>query len=161
MKVTSKIIQNNGLSFKKTMEKVLYFYNVISDTIIWIEKYKTYDIINSSDLNVSIQNLENIYNELITINNTLNETKKSSEQIVAKLQKINDEISMIFKSFGTKNIEYILNICYGNNYLKNIINNTNSSKFELILKYAHPISYKVMQWKKTPKNVQKNELQQP
>ena len=118
----SKIVEKKTLSFKKTMEKVNYFYNVISDTIIWIEKYKTYDIINSSDLNVSIQNLENIYKELILINNTLHESKKSSDQIVSKLQKINDEISMIFKSFGTKNIENILNICYGNRYLKNIIN---------------------------------------
>ena len=115
--INSKIIQKKTLSFKKTMEKVTYFYNVISDTIIWIEKYKTFDIINSSDLNVSIQNLENIYKDLILINTSLNVGKKSSEQIVSKLQKINDQISMIFKSFGTKNIEYILNICYGNNYL--------------------------------------------
>lgn len=153
----SKIVEKKTLSFKKTMEKVNYFYNVISDTIIWIEKYKTYDIINSSDLNVSIQNLENIYKELILINNTLHESKKSSDQIVSKLQKINDEISMIFKSFGTKNIENILNICYGNRYLKNIINDDNFSKFELILKYAHPISYKVMQWKNKPKKINNNE----
>ena len=155
--INSKIIQKKTLSFKKTMEKVTYFYNVISDTIIWIEKYKTFDIINSSDLNVSIQNLENIYKDLILINTSLNVGKKSSEQIVSKLQKINDQISMIFKSFGTKNIEYILNICYGHNYLKNIINDDNFSKFELILKYAHPISYKVMQWKNKPKKVNNNE----
>ncbi len=154
--LNSKIVEKT-LSFKKTMEKVNYFYNVISDTIIWIEKYKTYDIINSSDLNVSIQNLENIYKELILINNILYESKKSSDQIVSKLQKINDEISMIFKSFGTKNIEYILNICYGNRYLKNIVNDDNFSKFELILKYAHPISYKVMQWKNKPKKINNNE----
>ena len=146
----TKIIQKT-LSFKKTMEKVEYFYNVISDTIIWVEKYKTYDIINSSDLNVSIQNLENIYNKLMEINETLNETKKSSDSIVSNLQEINNEISMIFKSFGTKNIEYILNICYGNNYLKNIINTDNASKFKLILKYSHPISYKVIKWKNKPK----------
>ena len=120
--VNSKIMTKKTLSFKKTLEKVDYFYNVISNTIIWIEKYKTYDIINSSDLNVSILNLENIYKELNLINDTLIQTTESSDQIVSKLQKINDEISMIFKSFGTKNIEYILNICYGNNYLKNIIN---------------------------------------
>lgn len=155
--INSKITSKKTLSFKKTMEKVNYFYNVISDTIIWIEKYKTYDIINSSDLNVSIQNLENIYKELILINTNLNISKKSSDQIVSKLQKINDEISMIFKSFGTKNIEYILNICYGNNYLKNIISTNNYSKFELILKYAHPISYKVMQWKNKPKKTINNE----
>ena len=155
--VNSKIMTKKTLSFKKTLEKVDYFYNVISDTIIWIEKYKTYDIINSSDLNVSILNLENIYKELNLINDTLIQTTESSDQIVSKLQKINDEISMIFKSFGTKNIEYILNICYGNNYLKNIINDDNFSKFELILKYAHPISYKVMQWKNNPTKVKNNE----
>ena len=43
-----------SLSYKKTMEKINYFYKIIVDTIMSVEKYKTYDIITSSDLNICI-----------------------------------------------------------------------------------------------------------
>ena len=146
-----------SLSYKKTMEKINYFYKIIIDTIMSVEKYKTYDIINSSDLNICIQNLENIYSELIEIEDCLEKNNTISDQIISKLQKINDEISMVFKSFGTKNIEYILNICYGNNYISSINDEIDNEKFNLILNHTHPISYKVMQWKNKPKKVNKNE----
>ena len=152
-----KTKSNKSLSYKKTIEKINYFYEIIVDTIMWVEKYKTYDIINSSDLNICIQNLENIYTELINIDDFLEKNNTISEQIISKLQKINDEISMVFKSFGTKNIEYILNICYGNNYINSIKESIDNEKFNLILNHVHPISYKVMQWKNKPKKVNKNE----
>ena len=98
-------------SVKKTKEKIDYYFSIITDTILWVEKYKVNDIINASDLNVCIQNLENIYIELTNIKDTLNSSKKNTEQIIKKLQKINDELSMLFKTFGTKNIKYILDIC--------------------------------------------------
>tara|TARA_B110000261_G_scaffold160997_2_gene201618 strand:+ start:1222 stop:4467 length:3246 start_codon:yes stop_codon:yes gene_type:complete len=152
-----KNISNKSLSYKKTMEKINYFYKIIIDTIMSVEKYKTYDIINSSDLNICIQNLENIYKDLIETDECLQKNNTISNKIIAKLQKINDEISMVFKSFGTKNIEYILNICYGNNYINSIKDNIDNEKFNLILNHARPISYKVIQWKNKPKKVDKSE----
>ena len=152
-----KKISNKSLSYKKTMEKINYFYKIIIDTIMSVEKYKTYDIINSSDLNICIQNLENIYKDLIETDECLQKNNTISNKIIAKLQKINDEISMVFKSFGTKNIEYILNICYGNNYINSIKDNIDNEKFNLILNHARPISYKVIQWKNKPKKVDKSE----
>ena len=40
-------------------------------------------------------------------------TKKIFPQNIKNLQKINDDLSLIFKSFGTKKIENVLNVCYG------------------------------------------------
>ena len=144
-------------SVKKTKEKIDYYFSIITDTILWVEKYKVNDIINASDLNVCIQNLENIYIELTNIKDTLNSSKKNTEQIIKKLQKINDELSMLFKTFGTKNIKYILDICHGPQFLKKLKlnNNCDKEKLDLILEYAHPIYYKIMPWKNKPKNINK------
>ena len=122
-------------SVKKTKEKIDYYFSIITDTILWVEKYKVNDIINASDLNVCIQNLENIYIELTNIKDTLNSSKKNTEQIIKKLQKINDELSMLFKTFGTKNIKYILDICHGPQFLKKLKlnNNCDKEKLDLIL----------------------------
>ena len=146
-------------SVKKTKEKIDYYFSIITDTILWVEKYKVNDIINASDLNVCIQNLENIYIELTNIKDTLNSSKKNTDQIVKKLQKINDELSMLFKTFGTKNIKYILDICHGPQFLKKLKLNDNcdKEKLDLILEYTHPIYYKIMPWKSKPKNINKKE----
>ena len=155
--LSSKNSSKNTLSSKKINDKIKYFYNVITDTILWIEKYKTYDIINSSDLNICVQNLENIYKDLSKLSK-LDKTK-TPEKLVGNLQKINDDISLIFKSFGTKNIEYVLNICYGHNYISTL-DAIDVDKFKLILSYAHPISYKVVPWKNKPKGkkITKNKI---
>ena len=158
-KVNTKVKQNKKVfSVKKTYEKIDYFFSIITDTIIWVEKYKINDIINASDLNVCIQNLENIYEELLEIKDTLNSNKKNTVQIIKKLQKINDDLSMLFKTFGTKKIQYILDICHGPPFLQNLKKKKcNNEKLDLILEYAHPVYYKIMPWKNKPKVVNKKE----
>ena len=115
-----KISQAPSLSYKKTMSKIDYYFELISETILWSEKYKVYDIITASDLNICIQNLESIFNGLTTLKNIIKKQKKISQQNVSKLQKINDELSLIFKSFGTKKIDSVLNVCYGASFLKSV-----------------------------------------
>jgi len=158
-KVNTKVKQNKKVfSIKKTHEKIDYFFSIITDTIIWAEKYKVNDIINASDLNICIQNLENTYEELQEIKDVLNSSKKNTTQIINKLQKINDDLSMLFKTFGTKKIQYILDICHGPQFLQNLKKGgCDSEKLDLLLEYAHPIYYKIMPWKNKPKNINKNE----
>ena len=77
-KVNTKVKQNKKVfSIKKTHEKIDYFFSIITDTIIWAEKYKVNDIINASDLNICIQNLENTYEELQEIKDVLKEVQKN------------------------------------------------------------------------------------
>jgi endopeptidase La len=152
-----KISQAPSLSYKKTMSKIDYYFELISETILWSEKYKVYDIITASDLNICIQNLESIFNGLTTLKNIIKKQKKISQQNVSKLQKINDELSLIFKSFGTKKIDSVLNVCYGASFLKSVKKNIDNDKLDLILNYAHPVHYKIMAWKNKPKNITNNE----
>merc|ERR1712166_1405330 len=141
-----KNIENNFCK-KKIQEKIEFFFKIITETIVSIEKYKTNDIISASELNLCIQNLENIYSDLKNIENF----KSNSNQIILKLQTINDELSSVFKNFGTSKIANILTVCYGNDFVNSIENTLDSCKLDLILNFIQPISYKILPWKNPPK----------
>ena len=51
---------------------------------------------------------------------------------VSLVQLINDELSVNFKCFGTKNIDDILNIVFGPNYIKGFITNENKDLYNII-----------------------------
>jgi endopeptidase La len=147
-----KMHKNNS----KIQNKINYFYKIITDTIVSAEKYKANDILSAGELNLCIQNLENIFSNLKNIedsfNSSNNNSNNNSKQIISKLQTINDDISLVFKTFGTNKIEYILNVCYGSDFIDSIHSSLDTNKFDLIMKYVQPISYKILQWKNKPKN---------
>jgi ATP-dependent Lon protease len=149
--IDSKSNESTKVSKKKKtkiQEKIEFFFKIITETIVSIEKYKTNDIISASELNLCIQNLENIYSDLKNIENC----KSNSNQIILKLQTINDELSSVFKNFGTSKIENILTVCYGNDFVNSIENTLDSCKLDLILNFIQPVSYKILPWKNPPKN---------
>ena len=116
-----KVKQNKKVfSVKKTCEKIDYFFTIITDTIIWAEKYKVNDIINASDLNVCIQNLENIYEELVEIKDVLKSNKKNTVQIISKHKKV----------FDLKGVKYISGLIKNKPILKP------GSKLRLELNYS-------------------------
>ena len=158
-----KISKKNPSKKKNKQEiniknKINYFFNIIEKTTIYYNKYKTMDIITSGQLNNSIQKMEEIYKKLNNIMDLfINKTKNINyDEIATKLQYINNEFSILFRNHGTSNIIDILNIQFGNSYYENI---TSTYKLDLIKKYSHPTSYKVLDWKnnkpvnkKLPKN---------
>ena len=74
--------------------------------------------------------------------------KNNNNLIYDKLQKIKDEMAILFRTFGTDSIEDLLCILYGPDFLKTEIKP--ESFFILLNKYVHPIGYKIMSW--TPEN---------
>jgi ATP-dependent Lon protease len=63
---------------------------------------------------------------------------------------INNDLSCILKNFGTERLEDLLLICFGNN--NKITNDENEfNKFELLKKYFHPTSYKLIPKKEETK----------
>jgi len=125
------------------VEKKLYFFkDVIQKTILYVQKNKTLDILGVSDVIACIDKLTEItkqIQDLFEINNT----KTNTELLINNLQAINNELSSLFKTFGTENLEDLLLICFGNNN-KIICGDLDVSKFELLKKYFHPTSYKVI-----------------
>ena len=95
---------------------------------------------------MGIQNLESIYKNLDSINIT-----KNKNLTINLLQKINNDISVFFKSFGTDKFEDLITVCFGQTYL-DYLNKSNNEKFIVLKEHFHPIGYKVMTWKnKQPK----------
>ena len=152
--VNKKIKSSGKKKIKKSsrsicLKKTKMYQNIIQDTILYLQKYKTLDVIDAGELNICIQSLEKLYiqtNELIT----LLSVKKSLidfNNIIEKLQSINNDLSVNFRLYGTKNIDDVLNICFGNEYITENITDENRDLFEVIKKYTHPINYKILDWK--------------
>ena len=154
-----KIVNKKSISFVKFMDKIKFYEKIINKTQLSSEYYKTNDIINASEFNICIQNLEAIYEELKSIKDSASENESVSDNIVNKLQKINDDLSVVFKTFGTRKLFDLLNICYGTNYITELKNSQDKiylDHLDLIKRYVHPINYKVIQWKKEPNHANTN-----
>ena len=137
-------------------DKIAFYKLIIDDIQCAINKYRLMNIINSNEYNFCIEGLEKIINLINTI---------TEDNIVNDLQYINNNLSSSIKSYGIYNFEYLLEICFGSEYLdKIIINDEIKNKYILIKKYLHPINYKILNWnnktnKKIPnKDIAKNKI---
>ena len=142
-------IKKQSSSYSIISQKVKKYQEIIQNTILYIQKYKTLDIIDAGDLNICIQNMENLYesckNILLLIKDKAN---VDINDVANRLQIINNELSINFKSYGTGNLRDLLDICIGADYVnKYFINQPKETIFNVIQKYSHPISYKIMDWK--------------
>ena len=120
-------------------KKMLFFQDVIQKTILYVQQNKVLNILAVGDVNNCIHTLS-VFSKQIRepivrtqIDNNIN-----------TLQIINNELSALFKTFGTQSLDDLLFVCFGNNsnecYTKS---SDDIIKFELLRKYFHPISYKV------------------
>ena len=143
-------------------DKILYFQDIIQNTIISSQKYKFLDILSANDINICIQNLEIIFNQLNQITyrlqNYINENININiDEIVTQLQQINNELSSIIKNNGTHNLDDLVKICLGKDFEKKFcISQDLKDKYQLLSKYLHPIGYKVIPWKNSEKNKSEN-----
>ena len=161
IKTSSKKKVKKSSSRTACSKKNRIYQNIIQDTILYIQKYKTLDILDAGELNVCIQSLENLYEETKKINVLLSSTKKNLidfNDVINRLQQINNDLSVNFRLYGTKNIDDVLTICFGNEYISENINESNKALYDVIKKYTHPISYKILDWKEKK---EKNEKIKP
>ena len=144
--------ENNSISNPETLniikKKIYFFHDLIQRTILHVQKNKTYDILGVNDVNSCLEILCEINNKLKDIPVDL---LGNIDAHVDKLQVINNDISSLLKNYGTYNLDDLLTICFGNN---NVYSNNEleKSKLELLQKYFHPISYKVVNIKETHDN---------
>ncbi len=129
-------------------KKISFFKDVIQKTIIYVQKNKTIDILSIIDINTCINKLIELnikINHIIEEIQSLDKNKlndKSTIELINNLQIINNELSALLKNYGTQDLEDLLIICFGN--IKLINNDLEEFKFELLKKYFHPISYKII-----------------
>ena len=143
-------------------KKIILFQELISNTVLAIQKYKIKDIIGVSELNTGIQGLESLYNELNKLQSCLKKKKVDINNIINNLQKINNELSNIFRKSGTQNIDDLISVAFSADFINKSINDENKDKYEIIRKYVHPINYKAIAWKpnntKANKKITKNRI---
>ena len=133
--------------------KVSFFKDVIQKTIIHVQKSKFLDILGISDVNICIEKLGELSKKIQEVT----EIKSNTDAIINNLQHINNELSSLLKSYGTDSLDDLLLICFGNNN-KIITDETQYDKFELLKKYFHPTSYKVVNKKDETKQKKIDEI---
>jgi ATP-dependent Lon protease len=125
--------------------KIAFFQDTIQRTILHVQKNKMLNVINVSEMNNCINvlfDLSKILNELGTIDQ---ENPSNTDAVINKLQNINNELSTLFKMIGTELFEDFLWICFGNNSVNTYaISDMDRNKFELLRKYFHPTSYRLI-----------------
>tara|TARA_Y100000389_G_scaffold124515_2_gene121897 strand:- start:16187 stop:19456 length:3270 start_codon:yes stop_codon:yes gene_type:complete len=146
---TPKVIDPNLC--RMISNKVVYLQEVIKKSIIATQKYKILDIFGANELNICIPSLETIFSSLSNIVITINNKKFDSEQVITNLQNITNELSGLFKNFGTEHIDDLIQICFGKDYIENnLMQEPFKEKYSVMKKYLHPISYKSIPWKVDP-----------
>ena len=130
-------------------KKISLFQQMITNTILAVQKYKTMDIISASDMNICMQNLETLYKQLNVIDEKLNFGAKNRnfDEIITLLQKINNELSALFRTTGTQYITDLIMVAMGSDFLKSVDENDCTRSVEVIKEYVHPISYIVLPWR--------------
>jgi endopeptidase La len=128
-------------------KKLLFFQDIIQKTILHVQKNKLLDIIGVSEVNSCINTLFDLSNKIKDITET--SIKTNTDNVINILQTVNNELSTLFKIFGTESFEDLLWICFGNNSVNTYaISDMDKHKFELLKKYFHPTSYKLLLPKK-------------
>jgi ATP-dependent Lon protease len=133
-------------------KKIDFFKDVIQQTIIHVQKNKSLDILGISDVSSCIERLGELSKKIQEITNI----KNNSENVINILQIINNELSSLLKNYGTKNLDDLLLICFGNNN-KITATEAEQDKFDILKKYFHPTSYKVVAKKEDQKPKKTND----
>jgi ATP-dependent Lon protease len=134
-------------------KKLLFFQDIIQKTILHVQNSKMINIIGVSEVNNCINTLFELSNKIKNINDA--NIKGNTDTIINILQLVNNELSSLFKIFGTESFEDLLWICFGNNSVNTYASSDmDKDKFELLKKYFHPTSYKLLGTKKSDNDKQ-------
>jgi len=139
-KLNFKEKNSDFIEFSK--KKLLYFNNLINNTINTYNKLRELELITSGELNICIKKIEFIYNSCNNIKkNLINENTINKDEIISQLQDINNEFFTLLKINGTKNISDILTITFGSEYIDYISNN---DIYKILNKHFTPLSFIVL-----------------
>lgn len=143
---------NNENVHIKLENKIIILQEIIKKTLLSSQRYKCMNIMGANELNVCAQSLQSNFSILQNILFILKKREKIDENIyIQKVQDVINDLSIIIKSYGTDSIYDLIQLCFGFDYVeKHLSNNKYSEKFDIMNKYVHPISYKIMSWKNDP-----------
>ena len=139
-----KLANINKIEF--LIVKINTLKNIISKTITSSQKYKLFDILGANEVNVCISTLDTLFNDIKYEVEKINTSKFNIVETTSRIQKIEDELLLIVKNFGTDSLADLIYLLFGDNYSDNIESEF-IDKYNLLLDKAHPINYKILPWK--------------
>jgi ATP-dependent Lon protease len=131
---------NNKKKYTPLIEKKIEFFkDIIEKTILHVNKNKFLDILGISEVGSCIEKLGEISAKIEDINFE----NLDNDLLLNYLQTINNDLSSVIKKYGTENLDDLLVVCFGNNY-KITKTEKEELKLDVLKKYFHPISYKLI-----------------
>ena len=152
------LFDNNPVFVRKfILSKIFRYQDILNKTYLSLQKQKDLKIIQQSDVNSCIEELNTINNSIKDLLEEANSSTIINDELLAKLQEINNSLSIILKQYGSKEIDDILFVSFGEDYLNNLLkeNEDNSEfieKYMIIQKYITPIKYKIISWSMQNRN---------
>ncbi len=152
--ISKTTVNKQNVDIVGLVEKKMSFFNdVIQKTMLHVQSNKVREIFSMSDVTNCLISLNELNDKLKNMREILDkkeQNKFNNDDLINKLQTINNDLSVIFKNFGTDTLEDFLLVCFGNNIFTN--NDLLVDKFSLLKKYFHPTQYKVLLDKKDETN---------
>lgn len=143
--------KNNIILFDNTTKhidiKLNLYKSIIQRSFIATISYKKLNIISANDLKIAHACLHNTFADISKLQ--INLFNIGIDQAIDQLQDITDDLSSVIKNYGTQNIEDMLCICFGKNYVENLLKEEDEiteNKFNMMSLYCHPINYKIISW---------------
>jgi len=123
-------------------KKIVFFNDVIQKTLLNAQKNKMLDILATSDVSSCVASLKSLSEKLRNLSDNI--MLIETDTVIQTLQIINNELSGIIKVYGTDCFEDLVSICYGTQITSFIETIEEKDKYDLLKKYFHPTSYKII-----------------
>ena len=117
--------------------KILFFQDLVQNTLLQVERNKLLDIIGISHINSCVDSLKVLSNKIYHINQLLLQNNK--DIVLSELQTLNNEFALLIKTHGTLHLDDLLKVCLGENKIT-ISSAQDIAKLLLLKKYFHPLT---------------------
>jgi hypothetical protein len=118
---TNKIHSNYKVKYKTTdsdfsstplltviQKKIIFFKDIVQKTVLHINKNKLLNILAIGDVNICIEKLNELNNVIKTLSISILDKNINTEIIINELQKINNELSFLFKNYEIERMQNFL-----------------------------------------------------
>ena len=164
-KQTRRLGNSKSCDAEKYYREIYRFQRIIRDTVVHIHRTKNLDIINGSDFNTCVTILETLSEKLRILHTLLDTAVKTSavfaddgcipsSNISSKafetLFETNNELSLLFRTYGTANMADFVSICIGSHFVTQLDQEEVSGgakRWFKIQECVHPTSYRAVPWR--------------
>lgn len=130
------------------LSKIQTYKNVVKNTYIAVEEFMSSELITTSELLLIKKELSDIVVNINTIEGLLHNVTINYDYVIEQLQEINNKLSTIIKQNGTRYLEDMIIICYGEEFIHNNIKNNLDiyERYKLLNDGGSVMNYKIVSW---------------